>query len=129
MGVKNLRNMNLTGIILLALFGGLLIISNYYTIHRYTVEFPEYYEDSLCMALLLIWTLIIILFSILLYNFAVLGLDRGNYRSAKHWTLIGIFAGFSGGIFPSIFFIISYVSFDAAIREEQFRKAQYRYSR
>ena len=128
MGVKTLKNLNLAGTILFGLIGSLLISSNFYTTYRYTIAFPEHYDSSLCMTLLLIWSLIIIIFSILLYNYAVLELDRGNYESAKRWTLIGIIVGFAGGIIPLILFIISYVSFDDAIREEQFSQAQYRYS-
>lgn len=128
MGVKSLRNMNLAGTILFALIGGLLISSNFYSVYRYSIEFPEHYDSSLCITLLLIWSLIIIIFSILLYNYAVVGLDRGNYVSAKRWTLIGIIVGFAGGIIPLILFIISYVSFDDAIRDEKLGQTQYSYS-
>jgi hypothetical protein len=73
-------------------------------------------EYSICYGLLLLWLCIILIFTALLFNYTVLGLDRGNYKAAKSWTLAGIIVGFAGGILPLIIFIISYVSFDDAVR-------------
>jgi hypothetical protein len=41
--------------------------------------------------------------------------------------LIGIIVGFAGGIIPLIIFIISYASFDGAIRTQQYGQMQYGY--
>jgi hypothetical protein len=84
-------------------------------------------EYNLCMGFIMLWIIIIIIFTMALYNFAVRGLDKGNYKVAKNWTLVGIIVGFAGGIIPLIIFIISYVSFDDAIRNQQFGQMQYRY--
>lgn len=115
MDIRGLRTLNLLGTISFCLIGFLLASAQLYQIITIAYHFPDS-DFSICMGLLALWYCIIIVFTICLYNYTVLGLDRGNYKVAKQWTLIGIFVGFAGGLIPLIIFIISYVSFDDAIR-------------
>jgi hypothetical protein len=133
MDVKGLRTLNLVGTILFCVIGLLIVSAYYIQLTRYSearneIEHmlsPEGGPDStreseysFCKGLLLLWLCIIIIFTLLLLNYTVFGLDRGNYTKAKSWTLIGIIVGFAGGILPLIIFIISYVSFDDAVRSK-----------
>jgi hypothetical protein len=133
MDVRGLRTLNLVGTILFCVIGLLIVSAYYYQLTRYSEARNEIREMmsqeggsdstresqySVCMGLLLLWLCIIIIFTLLLLNYTVFGLDRGNYSSAKSWTLVGIIVGFAGGIIPFIIFIISYVSFDDAVRSK-----------
>lgn len=106
--------MNLVGTIFFALFGSIgvaSIFNSYYSIQR---QFPKYdFSGTLNLAIILLC--IVVIFTILLYRFTVIGLDRGNYKGAKFFTLIGILVGWIGWIIPSIVFIKSFLSFDEAI--------------
>jgi hypothetical protein len=126
MDVKGLRTLNYIGTTLFGLIGGLLAFINYYN-YVSSISFVEK-DVSVCKILTIIWFCILISFTILLYKYAVYSLDRGEYRTAKTWTLIGVFVGFVGGIIPLIIFIISYVSFDDAIRTQQLDQTQYSHS-
>jgi hypothetical protein len=84
-------------------------------------------EYNLCIGVLIVWLMIILIFTPLFYKYTVRDLDRGNYKVAKNWTLIGIIVGFAGGIIPLIIFIVSYASFDGALRTQQYGQMQYGY--
>ncbi len=146
MDIKGLRTLNLVGTILFCIIGITLVSVQYYQLYLYREAQREIGDliggvggalesdnsrDSkyaFCIGLLILWLFIIIIFTILFYIFIVKGLDRGNYKAAKEWTLVGIIVGFAGGIVPFIIFIISYVSFDGAIRNKQLDQTQYSYS-
>jgi Na+/proline symporter len=124
MDIKGLRNLNLIGIIILCLFGllfGYVVISSlfdYFTNPPSQLGYST--EQSIrYTTLLIIFLSIYILIPVLLYKFTVRGLDRGEYKSVKRWTFLGIFLGFFGGVIPPILFIVSYVSFEDAIRSQQ----------
>ncbi len=116
MDIKGLRTLNLVGTILYGLIGFLLASVYYYQIYEVYTHFDK--DLTECTTILLIWLSLIIIFSNLLYLKTVVALDRGNYKTAKQWTLVGIIIGFMGGIIPLIIFIISYASFDDAIRTQ-----------
>ena len=110
MDIKGLRALNLIGTILFALIGCLLPVS-------YSVGTLVFYNNT-CRTILFVWFCIILIFALLFYRFTVIGLDRGEYKAVKQWTLVGIIVGFMGGIIPLIIFIVSYVSFDDAVRNQ-----------
>jgi heme/copper-type cytochrome/quinol oxidase subunit 2 len=119
MDIKGLRNLNQVGISLFLFIGFLLAGSQWYQMSRYQRVLPE--EDySGCFTLIMIWMIILVVFSVLLYKYTVLELDKGNYTTAKSWTIVGIIVGFAGGIIPLIIFIVSYVSFDDAVRTAKY---------
>lgn len=117
--IKDLRRMNLVGTVFFALFGGMVVYGYFYSAYRMQKEFPDYYDLSSNMRIIIIWLLIIVIFTFLLYKFTVKGLDRGNYKAAKRFTLVGIIVGIAGGVIPTIIFIKSYVSFDDAIKHRK----------
>jgi hypothetical protein len=108
MDIKGLRTLNRIGVFLFRLIGCIiplpLLVGSIKT------------ENYVWMGYAIIWICLILITAEVLYRFTVISIDRGNYQSAKFWTLIGIFVGVVGGIIPIIIFIISYVSFDDAIR-------------
>jgi len=124
MDIKGLRTLNLIGTILFAVIGSIMVFI-YATIANLTFNrtiLTSTASDSgynTCIILIFIWFSIIFIFETMLYKYTVIGLDLGNYKQAKRWTLIGIIVGIAGGIVPLIIFIISYVSFDEAIRNQQ----------
>jgi hypothetical protein len=121
MDIKGLRTLNLIGTILYGLIGTLLVLAYYYQ----TYDIYSHFNQDLtgCTIVLIIWLFILFTFSILLYQKTVVGLDRGEYKTVKQWTLVGVIIGFMGGIIPLIIFIVSYVSFDEAIRTQQYNQA------
>jgi hypothetical protein len=142
MDIKGLRTLNLVGTILFCIIGIVLVSAQYYQLSQYREVQREIgdlmggtpdsdnsrdSEYDFCIGLLILWLFIILIFTTLLFNYTVKGLDRGNYKAAKGWTLVGIIVGFAGGIIPLIIFIISYVMFDDAIRTEQFGRTYYGY--
>jgi hypothetical protein len=125
MDVKGLRTLNLVGTILYGLIGTLLVSVYYYQAYRVSTHFDR--DMTQCTMIFIIWLVMLTFFTILLYINTVAALGRGNYKTAKRWTLVGIIIGFMGGIIPLIIFIISYVSFDEAIRPKQFGHPQMGY--
>jgi hypothetical protein len=140
MDIKGLRSLNLVGTILFCIIGIALVSVQYIQLSQYR-EAQREIEDTmgiiagsdnsrdaeynLCIGLLILWLITIVIFTIFLYNYTVLDLDRGNYKAAKQGTLEGIIVGFAGGIIPLIIFIISYVSFDDAVRTHKYGPAYY----
>jgi hypothetical protein len=122
--VKGLRTLNLIGVIFYVIVGSLLALQYFYISFIFTASFRGHYNPTfiLCGS---IWFSAIVIFTLLLYHYTVLGLDRGEYQAAKTWTFIGIFVGVIGGIIPLIIYIISYVSFDDAVRTSQYGPAYY----
>ena len=132
MDLKGLRTLNLVGTILFCLIGLFFMVAIFSNLIYYHYNAPSQFGDSLEFSSRFIVTLIIILviyfiITALLYRFTVLGLDRGEYKTAKRWTLIGIIVGLLGGIIPFIIFIISYVSFNEALRIHEMAQANYGY--
>lgn len=119
MDIKGLRTLNHIGVFLFRLIGCIIplpiLVGSYKS------------ENYVWMSYAIIWIILILITAELLFRFTVVGIDRGNYESAKFWTMIGIFVGVAGGIIPIIIFIISYVSFDDAIRAQQYGPAHYGY--
>ena len=79
---------------------------------------PEGILFSLCLTVLCVWIIIIAFLAFKIYQNTVLGLDRGDFLTAKNWTLYGAIIGFIFGGFNwiiLIIFLISYVSFDDAL--------------
>ena len=125
MDVKGLRTLNMVGVILFCLIGFLIAIVYFY---NYLTLFRVFGRDTtVCTIIYFIWMFILIISTILLYKYTVVGLDHENYESAKHWTLFGIIVGFMGGIIPFVIFIISYVSFDDAVRRTQMEQIPHGY--
>jgi len=125
MDIKGLRTLNLVGTILYCLIGSFLAFVYYYETYSVYTIFNR--DITGCTISLIIWISILISFTIELFMKTVVGLDRGDYKTAKQWTLVGIIVGFMGGIIPLIIFIISYVSFDDAVRTQQFGPPYYSY--
>jgi hypothetical protein len=124
MDIKGLKTLNHIGTFLFRIFGCILplyIMISYFIYHR------DSYIFMTIILLTNIWIIVILVFAELLYRNTVVGLDQGKYESAKTWTFIGIFLGFIASIIPFIIFIISYVSFDDAIRTQHFGHSNYKY--
>ena len=64
----------------------------------------------------ILWLILTIYIVVQLFRKAVLGLDKRIYDAAKNWTLIGMLFGLVVGVIPFIIFLISYVSFDDALK-------------
>jgi len=125
MNIKGLRTLNLLGTILFCLIGNLLAFVYYYNSF---VTYRVFGEDvTICTILYLIWVCIILAFTVLFYKYTVLGLDNEEYQMAKRWTLVGVIVGFIGGIIPLIIFILSYASFDDAIRSQEMDQRYFYY--
>ena len=123
MDIKGLRTLNLIGTILFAIIGSIMVLvyTMWVNIIFNRTILTSTASDSgynTCVVLIFIWFSILFIFESLLYKYTVIALDLGNYKQAKRWTLVGIIVGFAGGIVPLIIFIISYVSFDEAIRNQ-----------
>ncbi len=121
MDIKGLRTLNHIGTFLFRLIGCVIPLP--------ILVGSIFNENYVCISYVIIWIILILITAELLFRFTVVGLDRGNYESAKFWTMIGIFVGIAGGIIPIIIFIISYVSFDDAIRTQQYGPAYQGYYR
>lgn len=122
--------MNLAGTVILAFFT-IAIPSLYFFLF---LSWSSGYGTSdfglFCMIGLLCWLVISIVITYLLFVNTVLGLDRGEYEKAKRWTLIGMIFSiflifFSVGIITLIIFLISYVSFDDALRPKLYYPPPY----
>ncbi len=79
--------------------------------------------SSVCFVILLVWIIGMILLTYYMFTNTVRTIDNGEYDIAKRWTLYAAIKGFifglgSVGIIVLILFIISYVSFDEAIRRQ-----------
>ena len=123
MNLKGLRTLNLIGVILFCIIGSLLALVNYYQYYEVATHFNE--DLTQCNMIFIIWIMIIILFTPLLYRYTVVALDRGEYKTAKSWTVVGIVIGFAGGIIPLVIFIVSFASFDDAVRSSQYGRPNY----
>ena len=72
---------------------------------------------AVCVSIMIVWIIFILFMAYMLYNKTVLGIDRGEYESAKTWMLAGAILGFifAGGIITLILFLIGYVTIDKDI--------------
>jgi hypothetical protein len=116
MDIKGLKTLNYIGTFLFRLLGSLpplFILISAILYDRDSFAFPS------IVMITVIWILAIIIIGEFLYRNTVWGLEDGNYDAAKTWIFIGIFAGIMGGIIPFIIFVISYVSFDEAVRRHE----------
>jgi hypothetical protein len=124
MDIKGLQTLNHIGTFVFRAFGCIL------PVYLMLVDFI-YYSDSYIfipgIIITNIWIIGIFILAEFLYKNTVVGLDYGDYESAKTWILIGIIIGFIGGIIPIIIFIISYVSFDDAVRTQYIDNSDYEY--
>jgi heme/copper-type cytochrome/quinol oxidase subunit 3 len=119
--IKDIRRMNLVGIIFFTLFGGMVVIMSSYSIYlsyKHSLEFDNFIDYSRDLNMTMILLGIIVISSILLYKYTVVGLDRGNYKTAKRCLIIGIIFGWIGWFIPSIVFYKSYRAFDNAIKQD-----------
>ena len=114
MDIKDIRRINLVGTVFFALFGGLNVASTLLGIYR-TYIYGPIYDRSQELNFTIVILCVIIISTLLLYKYTVIGLDRGNYKAAKRFLLLGIIVGWIGWIIPSIAFLKSYLSFDEAI--------------
>jgi hypothetical protein len=119
MDIKGLRTLNHIGVFLFRLIGCIIPLP--------LLVGSIFFRSYVVMSIAIIWIILILITAEILFRFTVVGIDRGNYGSAKFWTLIGIFVGIAGGIIPIIIFIISYVSFDEAIRTQIYGPHYYGY--
>jgi hypothetical protein len=131
--IKGLRTLTLAGTILFGLFNVLapLVIAVVY-IPLLMFGFEESSDIfSICIVILICWAIVMIFLTYMLYKNTVLGLDRGDFVTAKRWMLIGaicgfIFGGTSGlGIVTLIIFIIAYTSTDEAVRALYYPQIMY----
>lgn len=132
MDIKGLRTLNLIGTILFCLIGLFFMFAIFSSLFYYHYNAPTQFGGSLEFSTRFIgtWTIFLAIYFIitaLLYRFTVLSLDRGEYKSAKRWTLVAIFLGLLGGVIPFIIFIISYATFNEALRNQQRNQAYYYY--
>ena len=116
MNIKGLRSLNLFAIILFFAIGNLIVLAQFLRIYTAYNFFPGATYYSTCLGILTIWIVFIMVFTVLLHKNTVMALDKGDYNTVKRWTMIGIIVGFAGGILPLVLFIVSYVSFDDALR-------------
>jgi hypothetical protein len=116
--IRGLRTLNEIGTFLVGIMGflvaGLLFISLYLM-----------QDDVVLKVISIVYICVIFIITISLYIFTVRGLDKGNYKAAKTWTLVGVIVGFVSGVLPFIVFLISYVSFDDAVRSRGYGLGYY----
>lgn len=125
MELQSIRTLNLIGTILFGLFGSLIPLYYGFSFGLMFWYFPGGDEDStlfsICISIIVIWIVAIIILAIQLYRKTVVGLDKGEYESAKRWVIVGVILGFIfAGIIPFILFLISIVLFDEAVRRAQY---------
>jgi uncharacterized membrane protein len=138
MDIKGLRTLNLVGTVLFCILGIISAAMIYIRTYLY-MSAPIPWEGPFgssesngvsdsqffsLMMLVILWLCVIIILTIILYIYTVKGLDRRRYKDAKFWTLIGCIFGLAGGIIPFIIFLISYVSFDDAVRTHRLNRAR-----
>ena len=121
MDIKGLRTLNLIGTILFGIFSILLPII-YLPILFFISTIENNQFTFVCMSIIICWIIFIIYLVYQLYKNTVLGLDLGNFEAAKRWTLYGALMGLflGGGLLTLIVFLISYASFDEAIRPKYY---------
>jgi hypothetical protein len=122
MDIKGIRTLNLVGTILFGLFGVLTPIA--YMGYLF-FGFWMFFEDQfglLCLTIIVCWIIFVLFITYMLYQNTVVAIDKRKFQLAKRWVLYGAIAGFflgggvSVGIITLIIFLISYVSFDDALR-------------
>ncbi|UCE73278.1 MAG: hypothetical protein JSV56_09615 [Methanomassiliicoccales archaeon] len=122
MDIRGLRNLNLAGTIIFGIFG-IVIPVFYFSIFGSLILWSTNNEFMiLCFSIIIGWVALISFLTYMLYKNTVLGLDRGEYETAKRWMLIGAICGFifAGGVITLIIFILAYVSADEAIRSQYY---------
>ncbi len=117
MDIHGLRTLNLVATVIFVIFSFLIPIILLIVFGFAFLLSPVTGYFIICIAILLVYIVLIGFFAHLLYQNAVLGLDRGDFEKAKKWTLYGMIVGFffGGTWITLIIFLISYVSFDEAI--------------
>lgn len=117
MDINGIRTLNLVGTIIFAIFGVIIPLIYLLAFGMIFLLAPASGFFVLCITILLVWIIVIGFLAFKIYQNAVLGLDRGDFVTAKNWTLYGAIIGFifGGGWLALIIFLISYVSFDDAI--------------
>lgn len=126
MDLNGLRSLNLIGTLLFGLFGFLTPVLYAFT---FLFSFAWHNDDGfelICATIIIIWVIFIGIFTFFLYSNTVIALDEGKFGLAKRWVLFGAIAGFfcgggvSLGLITLIVFIVSYISFDDAIRPKYY---------
>ncbi len=122
MDIHNIRTLNLVGTIVFVIFGVIFPIIGLFVFGFAFLLAPVGGLFLICFTILLIYIILIGFFAHRLYHNAVLGLDRGDFETAKKWTLYGAVIGFifGGGWIALILFLISYISFDDALRPKPY---------
>jgi hypothetical protein len=86
----------------------------------YVLKFPEIIELTTFNLIIFTGSFLFLLLSIYiviqLIRKAIIGINKRIYDTAKKWILIGMLFGLVVGIIPFIIFLISYVSFDDALK-------------
>jgi hypothetical protein len=124
MDIKGLKTLNHIGTFVFRILGCVIPL---FILIRFFIYDRDSYIFLTVVLLTNIWIIAVLILAELLYRNTVVGLEHGNYGSAKTWTLIGIFLGFIAGIVPFLIFIISYVSFDDAVRTKHFSNLNSKY--
>lgn len=117
MDIHSIRTLNLAGTVIFGIFG-ILLPTVYLVIFGFIAWVaPGGSFLMLCVVILIVWIAFIAYLAYSLYNNTVIGLDKGDYETAKRWTLYGLILGFlfGGGIITFVIFLISYISFDDAL--------------
>ena len=124
MDIKGIRQLNLIGTIIFALFGcGIPLF--YMSFFGWMSTLGPMHEGDnpfgWCMFVFLIWLIIVIALTVLIYDNTVKTIDQGDYEKAKRWTVYAMVLAFlfGGSILTLLLFLISYISFDDALRQLQ----------
>ena len=122
MNLKGVRNLNLIGTILFPLFSiGIVVI--YIPFFSFIPGFRVEEFSNFCFSFVVIWITIIIIVTYMLYQYTVVGLDKGKLQQARQWSLFGMFSGFllGGGPVIVIIFFTSYSFIDDVTRPRYYR--------
>jgi len=117
MDIRGLRTLNLIGTAIFGIFSIMVPVVYLFIFGLIWWMAREGGFFTFCIAILVLWIVLIAFLTFELYRNTVVGLDEGNYERAKRWILIGMICGFlfGGGIITFVIFLISYISFDDAI--------------
>ena len=117
MDLKTIRTLNLAGSVLFGIIGSFIPIL-YSGLFGFIFFISGEGFAAVC---------VIIIMAYMLYNKTVLGIDRGEYESAKTWMLAGAILGFifAGGIITLILFLIGYITIDSALQPQYYHQSPF----
>jgi hypothetical protein len=122
MELKGVRTLNLIGTIIFPIFSiGIVVIYIPFFLPLPGLRIEEFF--NICFSFALVWIVVIIFFTYMLYRNTVAGLDKGDFRRARQWSLFGMFSGFllGGGPIVVIIFFTSYSFIDDVTRPRYYR--------